>query len=100
MMVEFLPEARSELHGAVSYYEGELGGLGLRFWDEVDQHIAWITENFEVPRLRPGGYRRVNLKIFPYYISYIVRDPVIWVLAIAHGQSLPGYWIDRPESIG
>ena len=99
MIVEFLPQARSELHDAVSYYEGELSGLGLRFWDEVDQHISWITENPEVPRLRSGGYRRVNLKIFPYYISYIVRDPVIWVLAIAHGHSLPEYWIDRPESI-
>jgi hypothetical protein len=40
MIVEFLPQARTELHDAVSYYEGELSGLGLRFWDEVDQHIA------------------------------------------------------------
>ncbi len=100
MIVEFLPQARSELQDAVSYYEGELSGLGLRFWDEVDQHIAWIMENAEVPRLRPGGYRRVNLKIFPYYISYMVRDPVIWVLAIAHGHTRPEYWIDRPKPVG
>jgi plasmid stabilization system protein ParE len=99
MIIEFLPQARSELHDAVSYYEGELSGLGLRFWDEVDQHVAWIVANPEVPRLRPGGYRRVNLKIFPYYISYIVRDPVIWILAIAHGHTQPDYWIDRPKSI-
>ena len=52
-----------------------------------------------MPRLRPGGYRRVNLKIFPYYISYVVRDPVIWILAIAHGHTLPDYWIDRPKAI-
>ena len=99
MIVEFLPQARSELHDGASYYEGELGGLGLRFWDEVDQHIAWITENAEVPRLRSGGYRRVNLKIFPYYISYIVRDQVIWILAVAHGHTRPEYWIDRPRAI-
>jgi hypothetical protein len=99
MIVEFLPQARSELHDAVSYYEGELSGLGHRFWNEVDQHIAWIVQHHEVPRLRPGGYRRVNLKIFPYYISYIVRDPMIWILAIAHGHSRPEYWIDRPKVI-
>jgi ParE toxin of type II toxin-antitoxin system, parDE len=95
MIVEFLPEAKSELLHAVQYYEGQLLGLGRRFWDEVDQHINWIAENPEVPQLRSGGYRRVNLRIFPYYVAYIVRDPVIWILSIAHGHSLPEYWIDR-----
>ena len=99
MNVKFLPEARAELLDAVAYYEGELSGLGLRLWDEVDQHIAWLERNHEVPRLRLGGYRRVNLKMFPYYISYIVRDPVIWILAIAHGHTRPEYWIDRPPTI-
>jgi len=99
MIIEFLPEARSELVDAAAYYEGELSGLGQRFWDEVDEHISWIVENAEIPRLRPGGYRRVNLKVFPYYVSYVVRDPVIWILAIAHGHSRPEYWIDRPKTV-
>jgi len=66
MIIEFLPQAKSELMDAVAYYEGELSGLGQRFWEEVDVHIAWIAENPDIPRLRDGGYRRVNLKIFPY----------------------------------
>jgi toxin ParE1/3/4 len=99
MIIEFLSEARAELLDAAAYYEGEVSGLGQRFWDEVDEHISWIAENAEIPRLRPGGYRRVNLKVFPYYVSYVVRDAVIWILAIAHGHSRPEYWIDRPRSI-
>jgi hypothetical protein len=95
MIVEFLPQAKSELLHAVEYYEGQLDGLGRRFWDEVDQHITWITENPEVPQARDGAYRRVNLRVFPYYVAYIIRDSVIWILAIAHGHSLPEYWIDR-----
>jgi len=95
MIVEFLPEARSELLDAVAYYEKESVGLGQRLWDEVDQHITWIADNPKVPRLREGGYRRVNLNVFPYYVAYIVRDPVIWILSIAHGHTLPEYWIDR-----
>ena len=95
MIVTFLPQARAELLDAVAYYEGELSGLGLRLWEEIDQHITWIERNHEVPRLRPGGYRRVNLSVFPFYISYIVRDQAIWVLAIAHGHTRPEYWIDR-----
>lgn len=99
MIIKFLPQANSELTDAVAYYEGELSGLGQRLWEEVDEHIAWIERNHDVPRLRPGGYRRVNLKIFPYYVSYVVRDPEIWILAIAHGHSRPEYWIDRPKTI-
>ena len=95
MIVQFLPQARSELLHAVEYYEGQLDGLGQRFWDEVDQHITWITKNSEVPQVRDGAYRRVNLRVFPYYVAYIIRDSVIWILAIAHGHSLPEYWIDR-----
>jgi hypothetical protein len=95
MIVEFLPEARSELLYAVEYYDGELSGLGQRFWSEVDQHITWIAENSEVPLLRASGYRRVSLRVFPYYVAYIVRDPIIWILSIAHGHSLPEYWIER-----
>lgn len=97
--MKFLPEARAELLDAIAYYEGEVNGLGSRFWEEVDQHIAWIQQNYEVPRLRPGAYRRVNLKLFPYYISYIVREPVIWILAVAHGHRRPEYWIDRPKTV-
>jgi hypothetical protein len=77
------------------YYESELPSLGQRFWDEVDRHITWIAENPEVPRLREGAYRRVNLSVFPYYLAYTVRDSVIWILSVAHGHSLPEYWIDR-----
>lgn len=100
MIIKFVAQARAELTDAVAYYEGELNGLGYRFWEEVDEHISWIEKNHEIPRLRPGGYRRVNLKIFPYYISYTVRDSVVWILAVAHGHTRPEYWIDRPDEIG
>ena len=98
MIVEFLPEARAELLDAVAYYESELNGLGLRLWDEVDAHVEWVAENHAVPRLRPGNYRRVNLKVFPYYISYIVRD-AIWIVAIAHSHTRPHYWIARQPAV-
>lgn len=49
MIIKFLSQAHSELIDAVAYYEGELSGLGQRLWDEVDEHIAWIARNHEVP---------------------------------------------------
>ena len=69
MIIKFVSQASAELVDAVAYYEGELSGLGYRFWEEVNEHISWIEMNHEVPRLRSGGYRRVNLKIFPIRCS-------------------------------
>jgi len=46
-----------------------------------------------------SGYRRVNLKTFPYYIAYIVREDTLWILAIAHSHSKPEYWILRKNEI-
>jgi hypothetical protein len=47
----------------------------------------------EIPRLRDGAYRRVNLASFPYYIAYFLKGETIWVLAIAHGHRKAEYWI-------
>jgi len=49
MIVEFLPEAKSELLDAVEYYESELPGLGQRFRNELD--ILRMVEPFGRPAL-------------------------------------------------
>ncbi len=94
-----LHQAFEELNAAIAYYEEQQAGLGLRLKDEVDQHVIWIVSNATMPRIRKGGYRRVNLKVFPYYIAYIVREDTLWVLAIAHGHRKPEYWIKRKHEI-
>jgi plasmid stabilization system protein ParE len=95
MKIIVLPQAADEFDDATDYYDQQQPGLGWRFRDEVDRHIRWIGEHAEVPRLRPGGYRRVNLKVFPHYIAYTVQGGAIWLLAIAHAQRRPEYWIGR-----
>lgn len=94
MNIEVLFQAKQELIEAVEYYELQQEGLGLRFWEEVDRHIDWIARYPETPPPGPGGYRRVNLRVFPYFIPYIVFDRV-WILAIAHGHAQPNYFINR-----
>jgi hypothetical protein len=37
----------------------------------------------------------MNLRVFPYYIPYIIRGEMLWVLAVAHGSRKPEYWIGR-----
>ena len=56
--------------------------------------LNWLTENPRLPRLRKG-YRRINLKVFPFYLAYVTEGELIWVLAVAHVSRKPGYWKKR-----
>ncbi len=94
-----LQQAFEELNDAIAYYEEQQVGLGLRLKDEVNQHVDWISDNSTVPQVRRGGYRRVNLKVFPYYIAYIIREDTLWILATAHSHRKPEYWIKRKDKI-
>ncbi len=62
-----------ELNESVIYYESKQAGLGGRFRDEVAAVVNQILRNPEFPRLRPKGYRRVNLRVFQHYVSHVIR---------------------------
>ena len=83
MKVEILREADEELNEAIAYYEEIEAGLGIRLKEEVRDAIQWISNNAEIPRLRPKGYRRVNLKVFRYYV------------AILSGTIRFGFWLSH-----
>jgi plasmid stabilization system protein ParE len=100
MRTEILQEADEELTEAIAYYEEIETGLGLRLKEETRAAILWIQTNPDLPRLRPKGYRRVNLKVFPYYIAYFIWDERIWILAVAHVRRRPEYWVERKKKIG
>jgi hypothetical protein len=91
-----LEQAQLEFLQATDQYESERPGLGQRFKDEVERSIVWIGEHPELYRLRLGGYRRMNLRVFPYYLPYIIRGETVWVLAVAYASREPEYWIRRP----
>jgi hypothetical protein len=45
--------------------------------------------------VRPGGYRRVNLPGFPYYVAFIADAEQVLVIAIAHSSRHPRYFENR-----
>jgi plasmid stabilization system protein ParE len=99
MNIIVLPQAGDEFEEAAASYNEKKPGLGERFRDEVDRHIRWIARHAEIPRPRPGGYRRVNLKVFPHYIAYMRFREALWILAIAHAHREPEYWIGRKQAL-
>jgi plasmid stabilization system protein ParE len=34
---------------------------------------------------------------YPYLIVYVVRDPQVVIIAIAHQRRRPGYWLSRMQ---
>ena len=99
MRLEILHEAEEELNEAIAYYEESESGLGIRLKEEVRAVIRWIGDNPELPRLRPKEYRRVNLKVFRYYIPYFIWNDTVWILAVAHGSRRPEYWMQRKKNL-
>jgi hypothetical protein len=99
MRIEILRDAEEELACAIAAYEAVDPGLGLRLKEEVRQAIRWIGENPWLAHLQPKGYRRINLKIFRYYIAYFIWNDAIWILAIAHAHRRPEYWTKRMKNL-
>ena len=95
MKIILLHDAEVEFWETVDYYERQSAGLGIRFREEVDRFLEKIQANPLLPLLRKNGYRRVNLSVFRHYLAYIIRDDILWVVAICHSHQEPEFWIDR-----
>lgn len=95
MKVVLLHDAEVEFWESVDYYERQGFGLGIRFKEEVDRFLENIQVDPLRPVLRKNGYRRVNLSVFRHYIAYVIREDVLWVVAICHSHRKPEFWLSR-----
>ena len=89
MKIEFLPKAQQELVEAVEFYEKQLDGLGVLFYEEVSEALDLI-------RLFPEGWQMITrltrkycLHKFPYMILYGIINDVIVISSIAHQRRRP-----------
>ena len=88
-VLDFLPEASAEVECVTGDYEARSVGLGARFRSEVESACAAIVQHPLLWRLRPGGYRRVNLPGFPYYVAFITDAQQRLIIAVAHSSRHP-----------
>ena len=89
--------AGEELAAAITWYEAKRPGLGGEFYDAVVRAIDLIRAHPEIGTFRSGrlAHRRFALTRFPYTIVYRVREPDVYIVAIAHTSRRPGYWKNR-----
>ena len=98
MEIRLLKSAQAEMDDGITYYEEQVNGLGFEFLDE-------ILDTFKRIKLNPDAWsplskrtRRCLVHRFPYGIIYQIRENNILIIAIAHLQKKPEYWMDRIES--
>ncbi len=95
MKVEFLSAAEAELTDAVDYYNGQSGGLGYEFADEISQTIRRILSFPEAWTSLSVRTRRCRTRRFPYGIVYQIRGDIILIVAIMHLRRHPDSWRSR-----
>ncbi|HQI42399.1 MAG: hypothetical protein B6D44_02400 [Ignavibacteriales bacterium UTCHB2] len=95
MQVRFLEPASIELDDAIEYYEIQLQGLGKKFLDEVLDSIALITQFPDLFPKNSEHTRKAVLRKFPFNIIYTLFKDDIYIIAVAHQNRQPEYWIER-----
>ena len=95
MQIEFTDPAVIELEDAIQYYELELKGLGRKFLDEVLETTELISLFPQLFSKISAHTRRAILRKFPYNLIYSILNVKIYIIAVAHQNRKPEYWIDR-----
>jgi plasmid stabilization system protein ParE len=93
--LEIHPAAVAELKVAVTWYLERSETAALGFADEFDRGIQRILRSPQRWPAAEFGTRRFVMQRFLFAIVYRGTEPVVQVLAIAHGRRRPQYWKDR-----
>jgi plasmid stabilization system protein ParE len=90
--IVFHPRVYSEIEGVMRYYE-ETAGLSLAddFYQEFRRAVLRTAAYPEHIQERIGGYKRVNLKRFPYNFLFREGEDYIRILVVRHNARHPNY---------
>jgi plasmid stabilization system protein ParE len=95
MQIEFTEPASIELDDAFEYYELQLPGLGKKFLNEMIETTEIISDFPELFSQNSKHTRKAVLRKFPYNLIYSIYKNKIFIIAVAHQNRAPEYWIDR-----
>lgn len=96
MKVRFLEGAKLDISSVAAYYEGQRGGLGLAFIEEVDRRASQIELFPLASTILEGPVRIAMLRRFPYGLIYRVAADEAIVTSVVHLHREPGTWKTDP----
>lgn len=95
MQIAFTEPAAIEPDDAIEYYELEIKGLGKKFLKEVLETTHLISQFPQLFSKNSDNTRKAVLRKFPYNLVYSILNDKIYIIAVAHQNRSPEYWIDR-----
>ena len=93
MQVEFTEPVSIELDDAIEFYELQLSGLGKKFFNEVLETIELISQFPQGWSRNSENTRKAVLRKFPYNLIYSILNNKIYIIAVAHQNRIPEYWL-------
>jgi plasmid stabilization system protein ParE len=99
MNVRFLTLADQEVDDAVAWYEQQGSNVSRGFLDDLDRAVR-LAKTYPLlgPQIEPE-IRRLLFVRFPYSLIYGIDEDTLVIIAVAHQQREPRYWVDRLDSI-
>jgi len=91
----FHPKAARDARDIEAQYADESVQLADRFWAELNEAIDQVFEHPQRQHFDPSGYRRRNLKKFPYHILFEVRLDCVRIMIVRHHNRHPSYGMRR-----
>lgn len=93
--LEYLDEAVEEAEAAARWYAERSATAALAFSEELDAAESAIARLPEAWPPFDEGTRRYLLRRFPFSVIYRVEQARVLIVAVAHGNRRPGYWVSR-----
>ncbi len=92
-----LPEAKTDIHEAASWYNTRRKGLGKQFTFEVRKTIRLLCDRPEVAPVKYNDARCALLDRFPFMIHFVFDhdSKIIVIVGVFHMSRSPDEWQNR-----
>jgi plasmid stabilization system protein ParE len=97
MKLKLLTAARSDVAGAIAYYNSGEPGLGPEFAAEVRKTIERVLQFPNAWTSVSQLVRRCQVNRFPYSVFYSLKNDTVVVTAVLHNHREPRTWRTRAE---
>ena len=87
--------AAGELIKSAKFYECRNPSLGEAFLSTVEATLPRSQRNPELGKTGMMGTRSWKTKRFPFRLVYLEEADRFWIVAVAHLNRRPDYWIRR-----
>jgi len=88
-MISFHPLVRRDVSQAIDYYDSIGDSLGNEFWAEFTKLCESVESHPERFHKDVSGWRRANLKRFPYHLLFLPARPGIRIMILRHNRRHP-----------